>query len=226
MQQYSSQIARAILICIHNSLDGPANPGSPRTGNRQVAECGASPICSAYTKESDSPAVAAAKAILDSRGSGPRLLKNTLAFLATDKAKLPDLDDTVRRFTHFIHDGGPCAGTHSGVMSRQVGPRKGEVQGWLTMGFVFAVKELFRDFTISRFQTALLGGLPSTWTVKRIKDILCEPIVNGVSPQSSPVPPGLRILNVACIRHGECDDAKASAKLSPPSKPNSKPCAR
>jgi predicted AAA+ superfamily ATPase len=51
-----------------------------------------------YTKDADSPAVAAAKAILDARGSSPRLLKNTLAFLAADKTKLADLDEAVRRF--------------------------------------------------------------------------------------------------------------------------------
>jgi predicted AAA+ superfamily ATPase len=51
-----------------------------------------------YTKDADNPAVAAAKVILDSRGSSPRLLKNTLAFLASDKTKLSDLDEAVRRF--------------------------------------------------------------------------------------------------------------------------------
>jgi predicted AAA+ superfamily ATPase len=51
-----------------------------------------------YTKDADSPAVAASKAILDTRGSSPRLLKNTLAFLAADKTKLSDLDEAVRRF--------------------------------------------------------------------------------------------------------------------------------
>jgi predicted AAA+ superfamily ATPase len=51
-----------------------------------------------YMKDKDSPAVVASKAILDTRGSSPRLLKNTLAFLAADKTKLSDLDEAVRRF--------------------------------------------------------------------------------------------------------------------------------
>jgi predicted AAA+ superfamily ATPase len=51
-----------------------------------------------YTKDADSPAVSAAKVILESRGSSPRLLKNTLAFLAADKTKLADLDEAVRRY--------------------------------------------------------------------------------------------------------------------------------
>lgn len=51
-----------------------------------------------YTKESESPAMAAAKAILESRGNAPRLYRNTLVFLAVDKTRLQDLDEAVRRF--------------------------------------------------------------------------------------------------------------------------------
>lgn len=51
-----------------------------------------------YTKESKSPAMAAAKAILESRGNAPRLYRNTLVFLAVDKTRLQDLDEAVRRF--------------------------------------------------------------------------------------------------------------------------------
>jgi hypothetical protein len=51
-----------------------------------------------YTRDNDSPAIAAAKAILDFRGNSPRLLRNTLAFLAADKTKLSDLDESVRRY--------------------------------------------------------------------------------------------------------------------------------
>jgi hypothetical protein len=51
-----------------------------------------------YAKDADSPAIAAAKTILDTRGSSPRLLKNALAFIAADKTKLADLDEAVRRY--------------------------------------------------------------------------------------------------------------------------------
>jgi predicted AAA+ superfamily ATPase len=51
-----------------------------------------------YSKEPDSPAVSAAKAILESRGSTPRLFRNTLVFLAVDKTRLHDLDEAVRQF--------------------------------------------------------------------------------------------------------------------------------
>lgn len=50
-----------------------------------------------YTKEGNSPAEAAAKAILESRGNTPRLYRNTLAFLAADKVRLQDLDEAVRK---------------------------------------------------------------------------------------------------------------------------------
>jgi len=51
-----------------------------------------------YTKEPGSAAETAARAILESRGSTPRLYRNTLVFLAADKVRLQDLDEAVRRF--------------------------------------------------------------------------------------------------------------------------------
>jgi predicted AAA+ superfamily ATPase len=51
-----------------------------------------------YGREGASPAETAAKAILESRGSAPRLYCNTLVFLAADKVRLQDLDEAVCRF--------------------------------------------------------------------------------------------------------------------------------
>jgi predicted AAA+ superfamily ATPase len=51
-----------------------------------------------YTKEPNSPAEAAAKAIFETRGTTPRLFRNTLIFLAADKVRLQDLDESVRKF--------------------------------------------------------------------------------------------------------------------------------
>ena len=51
-----------------------------------------------YTKEPDSPALAAAKAILETRGNSPRLYRNALVFLAADKMRLQDLDEALRKF--------------------------------------------------------------------------------------------------------------------------------
>ena len=50
-----------------------------------------------YSKERGNPAVTAAKTILESRGSVPRIYRNTLVFLAVDKTRLQDLDEAVRR---------------------------------------------------------------------------------------------------------------------------------
>ena len=51
-----------------------------------------------YSKERGNPAETAAKAILESRGSVPRIYRNTLVFLAVDKTRLQDLDEAVRRY--------------------------------------------------------------------------------------------------------------------------------
>ena len=51
-----------------------------------------------YGKEAGSPAEVAAKAILASRGSAPRLFQNTLVFLAADRVRLEDLDEALRKY--------------------------------------------------------------------------------------------------------------------------------
>jgi len=51
-----------------------------------------------YSKEPGSAAEIAAKAVLDSRGSTPRLYRNTLVFLAADKTRLQDLDEAARKY--------------------------------------------------------------------------------------------------------------------------------
>lgn len=52
----------------------------------------------AHTKDTESPALLAAKAILEMRSSGPRIYRNTLVFLAADKARLQDLDEALRKY--------------------------------------------------------------------------------------------------------------------------------
>ncbi|MCP5148712.1 MAG: ATP-binding protein [Pseudomonadales bacterium] len=51
-----------------------------------------------YSKEGNSPAEVAAKAILETRGNSPRLYRNTLVFLAADKTRMQDLDEAVRKY--------------------------------------------------------------------------------------------------------------------------------
>jgi hypothetical protein len=52
----------------------------------------------AYTKDSASAAEVAANALLESRGNSPRLFRNSLVFLAADKARMQDLDEAARRY--------------------------------------------------------------------------------------------------------------------------------
>ncbi len=47
----------------------------------------------AYSRDKDSAAEVAAKEILESRGTAPRLFRNTLVFLAADKVRYQDLDE-------------------------------------------------------------------------------------------------------------------------------------
>lgn len=55
-------------------------------------------IAHPYSKEGDSAAEIAAKAILETRGNTPRLYRNTLVFLAADKTRLQDLDEAARKY--------------------------------------------------------------------------------------------------------------------------------
>src|SRR5437867_4585358 len=52
----------------------------------------------AYSKDPDNAAETAAKAIFETRGTAPRLYRNTIVFLAADKTRLQDLDEAVRKF--------------------------------------------------------------------------------------------------------------------------------
>jgi hypothetical protein len=51
-----------------------------------------------YSREPGNAAETAARAILESRGTAPRLYRNTLVFLAADKVRLQDLDEALRKF--------------------------------------------------------------------------------------------------------------------------------
>ncbi len=51
-----------------------------------------------YTNQPGNAATSEARAILETRGNTPRLFRNTLVFLAVDKTRLQDLDQSVRRY--------------------------------------------------------------------------------------------------------------------------------
>jgi predicted AAA+ superfamily ATPase len=52
----------------------------------------------AYSKEEDNSALVFVKNILESRGNSPRIYRNALVFLAADKIRLQELDESVRRY--------------------------------------------------------------------------------------------------------------------------------
>jgi hypothetical protein len=51
-----------------------------------------------HNRDADSPALAAAKQILTTRGNAPRIYQNALVFLAADHVRMQDLDEAVRRY--------------------------------------------------------------------------------------------------------------------------------
>jgi predicted AAA+ superfamily ATPase len=51
-----------------------------------------------YSRDKESPALALAESILQSRGNSPRLHRNALVFLAPDKTRLQDLEEATRRY--------------------------------------------------------------------------------------------------------------------------------
>jgi predicted AAA+ superfamily ATPase len=51
-----------------------------------------------YIKDPDNSAERAAKAIFETRGTSPRLYRNTIIFLAADKTRLQDLNEATRKF--------------------------------------------------------------------------------------------------------------------------------
>jgi hypothetical protein len=51
-----------------------------------------------YSRESNSPAEVVAREILENRGNSPRVNRNTLVFLAPDKTRLEELDESTRRY--------------------------------------------------------------------------------------------------------------------------------
>ena len=51
-----------------------------------------------YSKEEGNVAEKAAKMYLETRGSSPRLYRNTLIFLAADKTRFQDLDEAIRKY--------------------------------------------------------------------------------------------------------------------------------
>jgi predicted AAA+ superfamily ATPase len=73
----------------------PANADVPDDSDARLVILG---VEYPHTKDQESPACAAARTMLDSRGTAPRIYRNTLVFLAADRARLADLDEAVRYY--------------------------------------------------------------------------------------------------------------------------------
>ena len=56
------------------------------------------PSTAPYLRGDDNPAIKLAERFLESRGSGPRMYRNALVFLAADAARFNDLDEALRRY--------------------------------------------------------------------------------------------------------------------------------
>ena len=54
------------------------------------------------SRDADNAAEVQAREILESRGSTPRLFRNTLVFLAVDKVRYQDLDEALRRYLAWV----------------------------------------------------------------------------------------------------------------------------
>jgi predicted AAA+ superfamily ATPase len=55
-------------------------------------------INQAYSKGADNLAEVAARSILETRGTSPRIYRNSLVFLAPDRTRIQDLDEAIRKF--------------------------------------------------------------------------------------------------------------------------------
>ena len=55
-----------------------------------------------YAKEANNKGTVAAQRILESRGTAPRLHRNTLVFLAADQLRLQDLDEALRKYLAWV----------------------------------------------------------------------------------------------------------------------------
>jgi len=71
----------------------------PQSGHDVTDERGARLVVlspdQTYSRSSDSKAEAACNALMDSRGNGPRIYRNSLTFLAPDQSRIEDLEESI-----------------------------------------------------------------------------------------------------------------------------------
>lgn len=96
------ELDRRMRLDTANRGDFPRIHVFPRSGQEVSDDMRAKLVVlspeQSYGKEEKSPAELAAKAIFESRGTTPRIYRNTLVFLAPDRNRMQDLDEALRRF--------------------------------------------------------------------------------------------------------------------------------
>lgn len=109
LKRQRDRVLEEIKNRVKEELKVPKNRGDftrvhafPAAGNDVADESSAALVVlgpeTEWSKDPNTPAIAAAQAILQSRGNSPRLFQNALAFLAPERARLEELEQAVRSY--------------------------------------------------------------------------------------------------------------------------------
>jgi predicted AAA+ superfamily ATPase len=109
LKRQRDRVLEEIKNRVKEELKAPKNRGDfirvhafPAAGNDVADESSAALVVlgpeTEWSKDPNTPAIAAAQAILLSRGNSPRLFQNALAFLAPERARLEELEQAVRSY--------------------------------------------------------------------------------------------------------------------------------
>lgn len=109
LKRQRDKVLEEIKGRVREELKAPKNRGDfsrvhafPSAGNDVADEASAALVIlgpeTEWSKDANTPAIAAAQAILQSRGNSPRLFQNALAFLAPERARLDELEQAVRSY--------------------------------------------------------------------------------------------------------------------------------
>jgi predicted AAA+ superfamily ATPase len=109
LKRQRDRVLEEIKNRVKEELKAPKNRGDftrvhafPAAGNDVADESSAALVVlgpeTEWSKDPNTPAIAAAQAILQSRGNSPRLFQNALAFLAPERARLEELEQAVRSY--------------------------------------------------------------------------------------------------------------------------------
>ncbi|WP_395740335.1 Swt1 family HEPN domain-containing protein [Prosthecobacter sp.] len=109
LKRQRDRVVEEIKGRVREELKAPRNRGDfsrvhafPAAGNDVADEASAALVIlgpeTEWSKDANTPAIAAAQTILQSRGNSPRLFQNALAYLAPERARLDELEQAVRSY--------------------------------------------------------------------------------------------------------------------------------